>query len=68
MTGRVRSLDPRGFGFIFGDDRVEYFFHASHNPAFNTLIVGQHVQFEVKRRQFKGLRAVNVQVRHEAAA
>ena len=67
MTGKITSLDPRGFGFIAGDDSIRYFFHASRvRHDFDQLTVGQRVQFGL-RRDFKGIRATDVQPLKEAA-
>lgn len=48
MTGTVRSLDQRGFGFIDGDDGQERFFPARelHGVTFQSLRPGQRVTFD----------------------
>lgn len=74
MSGVIQRLDPRGFGFIFGDDGVHYFFHAKKHflaagVVFEKLVVGQRVQFTPAKHPFRGPRAVSVlPVPAEAAA
>lgn len=49
MTGTVkRIVKDKGFGFILGEDRKEYFFHrtALKNKKFEELAEGDEVEFE----------------------
>lgn len=49
MRGVVKTLAlGKGFGFIKGDDKKEYFFHRSalKNCKFEELSVGIEVEFE----------------------
>ena len=62
MIGTIKKLTPeKGFGFIKGDNGVEYFFHSSalRNARFNGLVVGQEVTFE-DAEGTKGPRAEDV--------
>lgn len=64
MTGKIIRLMPeKGFGFIVGDNRLEYFFHASalKNVQFMALETGQEVTFEDAEGP-KGLRAEDVYI------
>lgn len=45
LTGSVRSLHEKGFGFIVGDDGTEYFFHKSSADDFDSLARGMAVRF-----------------------
>jgi CspA family cold shock protein len=63
-TGTIKRLvRERGFGFIQGQDGVELFFHRSalQGEAFDTLVEGQAVEFDVQRGD-KGPRAANMKV------
>jgi cold shock CspA family protein len=58
----VRLVYDRGFGFITGDDRKEYFFHSSQcdDGLFETLTPGQsRVEFSCTQTD-KGPRAILV--------
>ena len=61
--GTVKKVVPdRGFGFIAGEDGVEYFFHRSgvdQSVNFDSLSGGEPVSFEVEPSQ-KGPRAYRV--------
>lgn len=63
MTGTVKRLvTDRGFGFITAEDGTEYFFHRSgvgSSPAFEDLVIGDRVSFDVERSD-KGPRAAHV--------
>ena len=63
MTGTIRTLTDRGFGFIAveGEDK-EIFFHSSalEGVTFEELNVDDAVSFELEQSE-KGPRAVNVQ-------
>lgn len=62
MTGTIKTLTEKGFGFITpeGGDK-DVFFHMSSlvDIDFNDLKVGETVSFEVEDSD-KGPRAVNV--------
>jgi hypothetical protein len=53
MTGTIKSLDPRGFGIINGQDgsKVPFLFSDVRNP--HLFEVGQRVIFSVRRVQDK---------------
>jgi CspA family cold shock protein len=63
MTGKIKTLTEKGFGFITpdGGDK-DVFFHSSAlvGVDYNSLQVGDGVSFEVEESE-KGPRAVNVQ-------
>ncbi len=65
MTGSIsKVISDKGFGFIQGEDRQEYFMHRSavrDGSVFEQLREGQSVVFDAGRGD-KGLRAENVQV------
>ena len=64
MTGTIKRLiKDKGFGFIQGSDKLEYFFHSSgvKNSDFDTLQEGQAVSFE-RTEGKKGPRAEEVMV------
>jgi CspA family cold shock protein len=63
MTGKIKTLTERGFGFIARDGEAkDLFFHAKElkGVTFDELTVGEEVSFEVVEGD-KGLSAVNVQ-------
>lgn len=61
MTGTVKRLvSDKGFGFILGEDGVEYFFHRSSCEDFNALGAGERVSFQPGAGQ-KGPRAEDVE-------
>jgi cold shock CspA family protein len=63
MNGTIKKLTPdRAFGFIRGEDGVEYFFHASElhgGLVFEDIRVGEAVKFEGQQAA-KGPRAVDI--------
>jgi CspA family cold shock protein len=60
LTGTVvRLLEDKGFGFIRGADNVEYFFHRSAAPEFDSLKAGASVVF-LPTEAPKGPRAESV--------
>ena len=65
MTGTIsKVISDKGFGFIQGEDRQEYFMHRSavrDGSVFEQLCEGQSVVFDAGRGD-KGLRAENVRV------
>jgi CspA family cold shock protein len=63
MTGTIKRLTDKGFGFIAASDGKEYFFHQSAcvSTPFDHLREGQEVSFTVGQGP-KGPRAENVSV------
>ncbi len=63
MKGTIRTLNvERGFGFIKGQDGVEYFFHRTslaRGVQFESLALGEIVSFNVTQSD-KGPRAADV--------
>jgi len=67
MTGTIRVLKQNAFGFIRGDDGVDYFFHRSGlqmtTCTFEELGVGQEVTFSrIEGPTNKGPRAIEIRV------
>jgi CspA family cold shock protein len=63
MTGSIKTLTDRGFGFIAADGmEKEIFFHSSAvvGTSIDQLAVGDKVSFDTEDSP-KGPRAVNVQ-------
>jgi CspA family cold shock protein len=63
MTGTIKTLTDRGFGFIAREGEAkDLFFHSNElqGVAFTELKVGDAVTFEIKDGE-KGPAAVNVQ-------
>lgn len=62
-NGTVKKVQSdRGFGFITGEDGIEYFFHRSGVDSslnFDSLNGGEAVSFEIERSD-KGPRAARV--------
>ena len=63
MSGTIKRLTDRGFGFIAATDGAEYFFHhsACQSTRFEELREGQNVTFE-RGQGPKGPRAENVRL------
>jgi len=63
MTGTIKKVTDKGFGFITDAKGQEYFFHQSgvQGGGFDELREGQSVEFEVGQGP-KGPRAENVRV------
>jgi cold shock protein len=62
MTGTIKTLTPRGFGFIAREGEAkDLFFHSKDlvGIAFDDLKVGETVSFEIVEGE-KGPAAVNV--------
>lgn len=62
MTGTIKTLTDRGFGFIAREGEAkDLFFHSKdlNGVMFDELKVGEVVSFEVVQGE-KGLSAVNV--------
>lgn len=62
MTGKIKNLKDKGFGFIAVDGQKDIFFHmnALVGVKFEDLREGDMVSFEEEDSQ-KGKNAVNVQ-------
>jgi CspA family cold shock protein len=70
MTGTIKTLTDRGFGFIAREgEEKDLFFHAKdlQGVAFDDLRVGDTMTFEVSESD-KGPSAVNVSRAGEAGA
>lgn len=63
MTGTIKTITGKGFGFIADTKGQEYFFHRSgmQGTVFEDLQEGQSVEFDVGQGP-KGPRAENVRV------
>jgi cold shock protein len=64
MTGTIKNLTDKGFGFIAAEGQEkEIFFHSSAlvGVTYDQLSVGDAVSFEVEESD-KGPRAINVQL------
>jgi CspA family cold shock protein len=70
MTGTIkRVVQDRGFGFIKGENEVEYFFHRSSVAGeFHELEEGAAVTFDEEPGSPKGPRAHHVQLRDSVTA
>ena len=67
MTGTIKRLTDKGFGFIAAADGSEYFFHSSacNETRFEELHEGQPVTFD-RGQGPKGPRGENVRVAAQA--
>lgn len=65
MTGKVSKLTNKGYGFIAGDDGIDYFLHQSNMSKFTLqfryLSEGMEVTFTPALTE-SGPRATNVEV------
>jgi CspA family cold shock protein len=62
MKGTVKMFNKeKGYGFISGDDHVDYFFHYSAlvMDNYKTAETGEHVEFDVQQSE-RGPRAANI--------
>ena len=61
--GNIKSLvQDRGFGFVRDDSGTDFFFHATGCiTAFNSLIVGQRVTFDLVSENSGRVRAYKVE-------
>ncbi len=62
MTGQIKRLTDKGFGFITPEGQEkDIFFHMSSlvDVAFGELRVGENVSFDIEESD-KGPRAINV--------
>ncbi len=62
MTGTIKTKTDKGFGFIAVEGKDDVFFHhTACNGQFESLAVGQSVQFDVEPGNGgKGPKAANV--------
>ncbi len=62
--GTIRGLNERGYGFIKTEDETDLFFHrdALEGVEFNSLSVGQKVEFEQGQGRDGRLAAVKVRL------
>lgn len=62
MTGTIKKLTDKGFGFIATEGMKDVFFHGNSlvGVQFNDLHEGDTVTFETENSE-KGMNAVNVQ-------
>lgn len=61
--GSVKWFDPRkGYGFITGDDGIDYFVHYSNieGDGYRSLHIGEHVEFNVANNSKGRSMAVDV--------
>jgi len=62
MTGKIKRLTDKGFGFIAAEGQEkDLFFHSNSlvGVQFNELSEGDELSFEIEKSE-KGLNAVNV--------
>ena len=62
-TGTIKRITDRGFGFIGVDGQDDVFFHSTAllDTTFDSLRVGQRVEFDIEADpRGKGDRAANV--------
>jgi cold shock CspA family protein len=62
MNGAIKAVNiARGFGFILGDDHVDYFFHRAElqGMALEELTAGRRVRFETHATK-RGPRAIAI--------
>ena len=61
MTGKVKTLTEKGFGFINTGEKKDMFFHLRNlrNCEFNDLKVGDKLEYDVEEGP-KGTFATNV--------
>lgn len=61
MTGKVKTLTEKGFGFINTGEKKDMFFHLRNlrNVGFDDLQVGDKLEFDVEQGD-KGAYAVNI--------
>lgn len=65
MIGSViRIIADKGYGFIRGEDKLEYFFHRSgvKHGLWDTMQVNDRVSFEAVPNSPRGHRAEDVEV------
>ncbi len=61
MTGKVKTLTEKGFGFINTGEKKDLFFHLRElrNCSFEDLKVGDKLEFDVEQGE-KGAYATNI--------
>lgn len=60
MKGKVKFFDEmKGFGFIIGDDNIQYFVHSSGLNSGVSVSEGDEVNFEVEQGD-RGPKALKV--------
>lgn len=65
MVGQVKNFGKKGYGFISGEDGVEYFIYQADilMDGFRSLNRGNKVEFEVGVNEKNGkTKAVNVKI------
>lgn len=63
MNGKVKFFaEEKNFGFIIGDDDLEYFVHGTDVTGEKVLQQNQEVTFEGVEGQ-KGIKAINVEIK-----
>lgn len=60
LTGIIKVIKFKSFGFIQGPEHIEYFFHRSDAAGFDALTAGTRVRF-LPRDASKGPRAEKVE-------
>ena len=63
MTGKVKTLTDKGFGFINTGEKKDMFFHLRElrNVNFEDLKVGDKLEFDVEQGE-KGAYATNIEL------
>ena len=62
MKGRVKMFNQdKGYGFILGDDKYDYFFHVSEVKSMDMPTSNSIVEFEESSSE-KGRKAINIKV------
>ncbi|MEK6910536.1 MAG: cold shock domain-containing protein [Nanoarchaeota archaeon] len=60
MNGKIKFFNKmKGFGFIAGDDKQDYYFHMTSLATGLTVTEGDEVAFEGEKGD-KGLKAVKI--------
>ena len=60
MRGKLKWFNKdKGFGFIAGDDGLDYFLHNSQLPEDETLVPEEELEFEVNQTD-RGPQAIDV--------
>ena len=55
MRGHIKKKKQQGYGFIYGEDGIDYFFHISEilYCTWDELVEGEAVEFEVNKKKGK---------------